>query len=137
MPDRVEVQDVTAPASQATALEVALTNVVACQPVRVEIRIPPGHAFKTGIALGYGHNAILPRAGAAYISGDDEQLFYDLTNYVPGPQWQAFLVNADTQSHTWEIRFEVDEILPNLSLAPSQPVQVPDIYEAAGQLVGV
>src|SRR4051812_24349081 len=110
MPDRVEVQDISCPAGTATSspLETALTGVVDCQVVKVTIRIPAGHAGLTGIALGYGHNAVLPRTRGRFISGDDEIIEYDMSNYITGPQWAAFTVNADTISHAWEVRFEVD-----------------------------
>lgn len=140
MPDRLEVQDVACPAGTTTAnpVEVVLSNVVACQVVKVTIRIPPGHAGLTGLALGYGHNAVIPRTANRYISGDDEVIEYDLTHYPPGPQWQAFLINTDTQAHAWEIRFEVDELAPPPAGAPSATViPVEDLYAGAGQIVGI
>lgn len=139
MPDRIEVQDVSCnagiPATNPT--EVILANVVACQVVKVTLRIPPGHAGKTGIALGYGHNAVIPRTGGAFISGDDEVIEYDLTNYPPGPQWFAFLMNTDTIPHSWEVRFEVDELRGQaIPTTAGSVIPVEDLYAAAGQLVG-
>lgn len=140
MPDRVEVQNVTCPASTApgSPLETAIAHVVACIVVRVTIRIPTGHAGLTGIALGYGHNAVLPRGAGAYISGDDEVIVYDLTNYDPGPQWQAFTINTDTQSHSWQLRFEVDEIQTGQrTFATPLPLDAADINAAGTALIGV
>lgn len=139
MPDRLEVQDITCPAGVPVGapVEVEVVNVFACQVVRLTIRIPPGHAGRTGIALGYGHQAVFPRTRGAFISGDDEVIVYDLSNYPPGPQWQAFVCNTDTQPHTWEVRFEVDELLVGQLPELSGPLPPAAIELAAGPLVGI
>lgn len=139
MPDRVEVQDLTCNAGVTTAnpTEIALSGVVACQVVRLTIRIPPGHAGLTGIAFGYGHNPVLPRTAGRFISSDDEVIVYDMQNYPPGPQWEAFLVNQDTIAHSWEVRIEVDELRAFVPASLVQPISSTDITAAAGELIGI
>jgi hypothetical protein len=138
MPDRVEVQDLTCPAGTTSAapVEVAITGVVACSVERLTILIPPGHALLTGIAFGYGHQPVLPRTAGRFISGDDEVIVYDMTNYPDGPQWQAFLINADTNPHGWEVRFEVDELPATAASPVSAPLALPEIYAVGSALIG-
>lgn len=138
MPDRVEVQDISCPASTTAAnpLIVTLTNVVACDVQRLTIRIPPGHSGLTGIAFGYGLTAILPRTSGAFISGDDEVIVYDMSNYIDGPQWYAFLCNLDLQSHAWEVRFEVNELTEANANSAGSVIPVADLYAAGTATVG-
>lgn len=139
MPDRVEVQNVVCAANvpASTPTEVLLKNVVACQIVRITLRVPAGHAGLTGIAFGYGHQPIVPRDGGAFISSDNETMVFDLRDHTPGPQWSAFTFNTDVQPHTWQVRIEVDELTAAQASADAQPLSHTDIYTAAGQLLGV
>ena len=139
MPDRVEVQDITCPAgTPASSPQITdLDGVVACQVVRVTIRIPAGPAGLTGIALGYAENAVLPRTGGRFISGDDEVIIYDLSDYIAGPQWQAFTVNLDTIDHAWEVRFEVDELTDLAAGVQPAPIPPADLLAAGSAQIGV
>lgn len=121
MPDRVEVHDVTCPASTPSSapLEVAFNDVPA-NLMAVTIVIPDGHAGLTGIALAYGHQPVLPRTPGAFISGNDEVVRFDMSNYPTGPPWSAFVCNNDLTSHAWEVRLEYDEITaPAVTSPPS------------------
>lgn len=122
--------------SAAAPTEVNLDGVNACSIVRVTLRIPAGHAGKTGIALGYGHQAVLPRTAGRFISGDDEVVVYDMSNYADGPQWQAFLINADTIPHTWEVRVEVDELVSPGAVPLRVPIDPLDLMAAGSAAVG-
>jgi hypothetical protein len=127
MPARVEVIDITCPASQATALEIALPFNPGV-PRKVTIIIPDGHSGLTGISLGYGHMPVIPRSKNAYFSGNDEVIPLDLSNYPDGPAWQAFVVNSDLQIHSWEVRFELDEIGSTGIPILAKPLPVAAIY---------
>lgn len=76
---------------------------------RIVIVIPDGHAGLTGIALGYGHNAVIPRTGRNYYSGNDRVVQFDYADTNSGVAWSAFLCNLDLQAHAWEVDFELDE----------------------------
>lgn len=132
MPDRVEVHDVTCAASvPATAPTEIAFNDAPANLRRVTIVIPDGHSGLTGIALGYGHVPIIPRTTGAFISGNDEVIHFDLSNYPIGPPWSAFVCNSDLQSHSWEIRLEYDEIVDGTPTHDVQPLTAADIYSAA------
>ena len=121
MPDRQEVAQVTCPANTlATApVEVPLPWIGGIVR-RIEIVIPDGHAGLTGIALGYAHQQTIPRTGNTFYSGNDDRIPMDINDKVPGVAWSAFLCNLDLQAHSWEVRFELDEIVQaSTTLAPS------------------
>lgn len=137
MPDRVEVQNITCPPGTTTSapLETVLVGVVACIVVRFIVSVPPGHAGTTGIAIGYGHNAVLPRGGG-FISGDQLTLDFELSaRYPAGPQYQAFTCNTDTQAHTWQVVSELIDTAAPVSMLPPQPIQPSIIYQTAEPLV--
>lgn len=138
MPDRVEVYDITCPASTPLTApqETHLFDGGLFDVRKVTIVTPPGHAGLTGIGLAYGHNVVIPRNPGAYISGDGEVIPYDLTNYPPGVGWSAFTVNLDTQAHTWEVRFEFDELRTQSATANVTPLSAADIQNAAISLIG-
>ena len=131
MPDRVETFDVTCPASITAAQAVEVPFVYdPGNPRRVTIIIPDGHAGLTGIALGYGHQPVLPRTPGRFISSNDEFLTFDLTNYPAGPAWSAFVCNNDTQSHAWEVILELDEIGETAPALTVEPLSLSSIYAA-------
>jgi hypothetical protein len=131
VPDRVETFDVTCAASVAAADAVEVPFVYDPGiPRRVTIIIPDGHAGLTGIALGYGHQAIIPRTVGRFISSNDEHVAFDLTNYPGGPIWSAFVCNNDTQAHVWEIILELDEIPESTPADIVAPLPVSSIVDA-------
>ncbi len=73
--------------------------------------IPAGHSGLTGIAAGYGHQPVIPDDTGQFISGDDDVVHLELHNYPAGPTWSVFLCNDDLQPHSWQVRFEFDEII--------------------------
>jgi hypothetical protein len=129
MPDRKEIFDISCPALQSAPLEIALPFKPG-KPVSVTIIIPDGHAGLTGIALGFGHTAVIPNTRGGYISGNDERIVHDMSTEIPGPQWAAFCVNADRQAHVWEIRFELDEIGSTNLATGKLPIPVATIMSA-------
>lgn len=132
MAARLETQNVTVAASvdAAAPTEIPLTwppGIVR----RITIVIPDGHSGLTGIALGYGHTPIMPNTVGAFISSNDEVLHYDINDQTPGVQWQAFVCNSDLQQHSWQIRFELDEITAE-GPAPSPAILPVSIIDQTG-----
>ena len=136
MAARLEVADVTCAANVAVnnPTEVVL-NFPGGILRRFTIVIPDGHAGLTGIALGYGHNPVIPRSSGKFISGNDEVIPFDYQDETPGVAWSAFLCNLDTQSHTWEVRFEYDEVTDASTPAPVQPIPITDLQAATEALL--
>lgn len=133
MPDRVNVANVTCPASTplAAPVEVFLQQFPPGIPRKLTIVIPAGHAGLTGIAAGYGHQPVIPDNGAAFIQGDDDVVHLELSNYPAGPQWSVFMFNLDPEPHSWQVRFEFDEIIGQPVLTDIVPIP-PDDIAAAG-----
>lgn len=136
MATRLEVADVTCPASTAaTAPQEVALGFPGGILRRLTIVIPDGHAGLTGIALGYAHNPTMPASKGAFISGNDEVLHYDYVDQQPGVAWSAFLCNLDTQPHTWEVRFELDEVSAPAPSVSNTPIPVTDLEAATAALL--
>lgn len=135
MPDRVNVANVTCPPNTLAAapVEVFLVQFPPGIPRKLTVVIPDGHAGTTGIAFGYGHNPVLPDNAGAFISGNDETFSMDLHSYPAGPQWSVFMCNGDRIAHTWQVRFEFDEITGTTVDINPAPIPADDIA-AAGDL---
>lgn len=139
MPDRVEFFDLTCAASvPANAPTEVVLQCAPGIPRKFTIIIPDGHAGLTGIALGYGHQPVIPRTAQAYISSNDEYVQLDLHGYPAGPTWSAFLCNNDLQPHVWGLMFELDEI-PAAQMASVDTALTPSAITTAGEqmMVGV
>ena len=73
---------------------------------RVEVRVPPGHAGYTGIALTDSGSFIVPYAnpGPAWLIGDDDLLEYPLDKQV-GLNLAFWSYNTSTDyQHGWQCR---------------------------------
>lgn len=119
MPERMDIVNVTcAPLVLDTApVEVAFARIFPGVPRKFTIVIPDGHAGLTGISLGFGHQPVIPSGSGDFISGNDESIPIELKSYPAGPMWSAFVYNLDTTAHSWQVRFEQDEI--RLPVAPT------------------
>lgn len=100
-------------------------------PRKLTIVIPAGHAGLTGIAAGYGHQPVIPDNAGSYIQGDDDVVHLELSNYPAGPQWSVFMFNLDPEAHSWQVRFEFDEIIGATIDTTTVPI-APDDITAAG-----
>lgn len=96
----------------------------------VRVVIPAGHAGLTGLALGYGGNAVIPRGVSAFYSGDDREVILDYDDNVPGVSWSAFVCNLDLQPHSWEVDMDFDEIGASNAGVTIAPVSTADILAA-------
>lgn len=112
MAERIEIFTITCPpgTAQSSPQQTDLT-IDPGRVDRIDLRIPPGHAFITGIAIASAHQILIPNKGAAWIFGDDDREVYDTESYPDTGSWQAFTFNADTvNAHTWQVKFHVTEL---------------------------
>lgn len=137
MPQRLEINDVTAFA-QTSADTPGVVNLGWPGGIvrRITVVIPDGHAGLTGIALGYGGAPVVPYTQPAYISGNDEIYHLEWLDRVPGVPWQAFVCNNDIQTHTFEVRFELDELgtvrrRANRQTVPSAAIEAAAVQQTA------
>lgn len=139
MADQLFVYDVTCPAStpSTSPLEVAQLSGGLYVVEQVRLVLPAGHAGLTGIALAFGHQAVIPYNAGAYISGDDETFDYQLGDYPNGVPWTVFLVNNDTQSHIWELRWQVNILNQTPNPTAQTLIDTQDIYSAAPDETGL
>lgn len=93
----------------------------------IRIVIPAGHAGLTGIALGFGGNAVLPLNSGGYYSGDDRHVEFAYDDNNQGVQWQAFMCNGDGIGHVWEVDFDIDPAADNNSTSVIVPLAPSDI----------
>lgn len=77
---------------------------------RVEIVIPDGHAGLTGLALQQAHQQIIPQDTGTWIISNDETLHWDVADYLDNGSWQALMYNTDVYSHSFYLRFLIDNI---------------------------
>lgn len=96
-------------------------------PRKVTITIPDGHAGLTGIAIAFGHNAVIPSNAGAYITGNDWTFPFDLHNYPNGVAWSAFVCNLDLQPHSWQVIFEGDNLTSTDTSAIPQVINTGDL----------
>lgn len=130
--DREQIQDVvcTQSITPANFVEVPFTFPPGVL-IGYEIVIPDGHAYLTGIALGYGHNIVYPYGGGSFFEGNDEIVRRFVRDQNPGVPWSAFVYNQDLQPHAWQVRFLYDELGTDTTSAVTQPLTVADINNAA------
>jgi hypothetical protein len=109
---RPEVLTVTCPAGtpEATPIETPFTF-AAGQVRTIEITIPAGHAFTTGIAIAASHTPVLPWTAGGYLIGDDDHLSYDIIDPLQNGAWSVFTYNTDrVNPHSWQIRWLVKDL---------------------------
>jgi hypothetical protein len=133
MPERVEIFNITCPAgtTQANATETDCSFVPGTVRV-IEVVIPPGHAFTTGIAIAIAHQQVIPNSGSFWLSDDDAKLRFEVENYGNAGSWQVHTFNLGTNPHSWQLRFHVDELTEPPAPRPAipEPLVLADIYAA-------
>jgi len=86
----------------------------------ITVEIPAGHAGKTGIAVSFGNNQIIPTGGSAWMSGNKKTIRYDLDDMFPGGVgWFVDHYNSGKRAHTFRLAVEVDDSTVDASLLPS------------------
>ena len=111
MADRIEIRTVTCPAGTAQAAAIETDLSFAAGTVRqLDILIPAGHSYLTGIAVAQSHGISIPASGDDWIIGDDNTLNYYVKDSFNNGSWSAFTYNSDvTYPHSWQLRFHVFE----------------------------
>lgn len=100
------VAPVSAIGTPATSPTVTPVSIGTAWVWRVEVRIPPGHAGLTGIALVDSSSFIVPYAnpGPAWLIGDDDLLEYPLDKQT-GANLAFWSYNTSTDfQHGWQCR---------------------------------
>ena len=75
-----------------------------------EVVIPDGVLGLAGFQLRYGGQQVIPRTAGAFFIGNDEVIRRQVSGLPTGRSWQAFGFNTDINDHTFQIRFQVDEL---------------------------
>ena len=74
---------------------------------RMEVRIPPGHAGLTGIALFDSGSPVIPWAtsGTPWIIGDDDLLEYPYNKELGASITLVYYNTSTHYTHGWQVRF--------------------------------
>lgn len=133
MPDNVYAYAPSCVANTAVTapVEFALAGMDPIIPRKVTITIPDGHAGLTGIAVAFGHNAVIPANAGAYISGNDWTFPFDLTGYPNGVSWSVLMVNGDIIAHVWQVIFEGDNLPDTPGSVAAAPPTAEQVMAAA------
>lgn len=135
---RPEVLTVTCPAGTAKAAAIETPfNFAAGRVERVEIAIPPGHAFTTGIAIAASHTAVIPWTPGQFLIGDDDRLSYAVIDPLQNGAWSVFTYNTDpVNDHQWQVRWLVKDLATLPHRSPGFRVIDPAQILAAGRPIG-
>lgn len=117
---------VTVPAgtAQASPLTVA-TTLPTGQVVRIEIDIPEGHVYQTGIFLAVAAGPYIPYGYRQWITGDGLNLGWDFAGLPDSGSWSAVVYNTDIFDHNFYLRyFILDDYLLEQP-APQPPPVTP------------
>lgn len=112
--DRWELRQASCPANtpQSAPVEVDCSFPQG-QVLRIGLVIPWGHAYLTGLAIAQAHQVVIPRSGTSWFTSDDEKLWLDYADALMSGAWSVLLYNQDqANSHTWYLRFGVQELTP-------------------------
>lgn len=135
MAQRIEHFTVATPAS--TPLPVGLFTELAFNEgivTGVRVRIPAGHAGRTGLQLWYSGVQVIPFRAGRFLRGNKGTYDYDIEDFPTGTSWVAFTFNNDRHPHTFRIDLLLDEFgeAAEAELAPI--VLIPPV---GGTLVGL
>jgi hypothetical protein len=102
----------------------------------VNVRIPPGHAGLTGIALVDSAQFILPYGGInpAWLIGDDDDLEFPYGDQVGSNVVLATYNTDDTYDHGWQVRLVYTPM--TLKGSDEAVIVTPDVDEWLAQLSG-
>lgn len=86
----------------------------------IEVRIPSGHAGKTGIVIWYAATQLVPDAGSQYLKGNGATFHFDLEMIPTGTGWSWTAHNDDVFDHQFYLTFNINPfpIPDDLNLAP-------------------
>jgi hypothetical protein len=135
--DRVEVGQVTVPANTASTSPVTQdVSFAAGNVIAVQIVIPDGHAFLTGIGLAQSQAVVIPFAGVGFITGNDETIPFDWSDVLQNGSWQIVAYNIDAfYGHTFYVRFFVNELASTAPAVVASALSTSDIMSAAAAIL--
>lgn len=112
---------ITAPAGTLSTSPLSVdTTVPVGQVVRIEIDIPEGHVYQTGLFLAVADGPYIPYGYRQYITGDGLSLGWDLAGLPDSGAWSAVVFNTDIFDHNFYLRyFILDEYLLEQPAAPT------------------
>jgi hypothetical protein len=109
--ERVELFEVTVLAGIAPGLYSVETNFPQGEVTAVDVRIPSGHAGKTGIQVWSGTAQVLPRTSGAWFRGNKTRQRVEVVDPFPGVSaWIVYAYNLGKRPHTFPVRFELNEL---------------------------
>ena len=99
---------------------------------RIDVRIPSGHAGRTGLTVFYAGFQIIPFKQGTFLHGNKGTYRFDLEDFPTGSGWVAQVFNSDVHPHTFRCTVFLDELTALLEEPLPQLVLVPP---AGGTLV--
>lgn len=86
----------------------------------IEVRIPSGHAGKTGIVIWYAATQLVPDAGSQLLKGNAQVFKFDLEMIPTGTGWSWTAINDDVFDHQFYLTFFINPFpfSDDLDLAP-------------------
>ena len=131
--DRVELRSVTCPPATLQAAPLVQDISFPLGAVReLEIIVPAGHAFITGIAIMQSQQIVIPYTGSVWVISDDESIKWPYDDRLKNGSWQVSCFNLDpTYAHTWYLRFLVDSRASQPSRTIARPIDPRSIEQAA------
>lgn len=98
----------------------------------MNVRIPPGHAGTTGIALLDGAQFIIPYdTSDAWLIGDDDDLDFNYGKQV-GALTTLATYNSGTYTHGWQVRLVYSPL--SVMAAAGVSITTPDLADLHAQL---
>jgi hypothetical protein len=74
------------------------------------IRVPGGHVNRTGIAIFYALNQVVPFKAGQYFIGHRREVDFDTEDFPGGAGWSARVFNTDRHAHTFYCHVAIDEV---------------------------
>jgi hypothetical protein len=100
------------------------------------VRIPPGHAGYTGIALTDSGSFVVPYAqpGPAWLIGDDDDLSFEIEQETGSTVQLAYYNTSTDFSHGWQVRITYTPM--SVMQTQSDVIVTPDVADWAQAIEG-
>lgn len=124
MAQRIHSRAISTPSG--TALTSPQSTSVAFQPgivVGLEVFVPLGHNGLTGWAVSQANTQIIPETGDPFFVMDNDTVKWPLDGFLNSGDWEFLSYNTDIVTHTFYLRFLVNEI--DVNRQANIPVVVP------------
>lgn len=100
---------------------------------RIEVRIPPGPRGEVGFWLGSAGVQIIPKNLGTFIVANDEELGWDLQDFMTSGAWEVHIYNTGTYNHTLQFRFLLRYTAAGATAATAQPIAASDLSPVSTQ----